>query len=518
MDALVVLIPLLPFISSIVIGLGAAFGVIADEAGETLAGYMSYWAISMSSLLAIVLLGFSFLDKTIGTFTTGLWLASDTLVISPKFITTGFNIQLAALFSVLLTVITKFSINYMHRETGFHRFFAILSLFSSAILLLILSGNAVFTFMGWEIAGLCSFLLIAYAYDRPVASENALVVFVTNRIGDTGFILGIGLSYLWLGGVDWSYLKAGIVDLSKGEATAIALSFTIAALTKSAQLPFSPWLTKAMEGPTPSSAVFYGSVMIHAGVFLLIQLQPLIDTVPLAQGVLIISGSATVLYAYLAGLTQTDVKSSQVFAILGQLGLMFVACGLGFWQLASWHLSAHAVVRCYLLLVAPSFMVNLKENPVKPTVLNLLKSRRLFITSLQRLWVDQVTNWALVKPVRRLARDLSYFDDNIIDKMMGVPVPAMNMAVQFAEMETQVLAPGVDQNRLVGKTGLIGMFVGALAGLIHQFEERLVLQGVAKDSLHAARLLGYFANKFEIMVLRPRYLVLFVFITFLVAS
>lgn len=517
MDALVVLIPILPFIAAVVVGVGAAFGVISGEQSENTTSTIAIWAISMSCLLAFVLLGQDFLHQSAGYYTAGMWLASDTLTIRPKFISAGFNIQLATLFSVLLLLITRFSVNYMHREAGFHRFFALISLFSSAMLLVVLSGTAVLTFIGWEIAGLCSFLLVAYAYDRPVAAQNAVQIFVTNRIGDAGFILGIGLTYLWLGGVDWSDLSTGVAELGKGEAAAIAFCFVIAALTKSAQLPFSPWLTNAMEGPTPSSAVFYGSVMIHAGVFLLIQLQVLIDNVPMAQWLLLLSGSATLLYAYLSGLSQTDVKSSHVFAILGQLGLMFVECGLGFWQLASWHLCAHAVMRCYLLLTAPSFMANAHDVPRKPLVSVVTNSRRIFVVSLQRFWLDQFTGWGLIRPTRRLAKDLSYFDDNIINKIMGVPVPTMVATPAFAQSSNPQSSEDLNQNHRVIHTGLVGMVVGLVAGFVHWFEERMVLQGIAKDSLHAGRVLGYLANKFEIMVLRPRYLVLFVFITFLVA-
>ncbi len=147
----------------------------------------------MSSLLALTLLGADLLGKNTGSYNVGHWLSSDTLDIQINFITTGFNVRLAALFSVLLAIVIRFSIDYMHREAGYHRFFFILSLFASAMLLLVLSGNAIGTFIGWEVAGLCSYFLIAYAYDRPVAAANATRVFVTNRIGDAGFILGAGL-------------------------------------------------------------------------------------------------------------------------------------------------------------------------------------------------------------------------------------------------------------------------------------------------------------------------------------
>ncbi|MFA6162979.1 MAG: proton-conducting transporter membrane subunit, partial [Methylobacter sp.] len=277
MDALVILIPLMPFIAATLIGMGHLFGAISGEASESTTADIANWAISMSCLLALTLLGADLLDKNAGSYSIGQWLDSDTLNVQMNFITTGFSVRLAALFSLLLVIILRFSVNYMHREAGYHRFFFILNLFASAMLLLVLSGNAVGTFIGWEIAGFCSYLLIAYAYDRPVAATNATRVFVTNRIGDAGFILGIGLSYAWIDSINWNDLNATAAQLPSGQATAISACFAIAAFTKSAQFPFIPWLARTMEGPTPSSAAFYGAVMVHAGVYLLILLEPVFE-------------------------------------------------------------------------------------------------------------------------------------------------------------------------------------------------------------------------------------------------
>jgi len=172
--------------------------------------------------------------------------------------------------------------------------------------------------------------LIAYAYNRPTAAINATRVFVTNRIGDAGFILGTELSYAWVGSINWNDLNAASAQLTTGQATGISLCFAMSAFAKSAQLPFTPWLARAMEGPTPSSAVFYGAVMIHAGVYLVCLLEPVFEQAPFAMAVLSVVGCTTAIYSFIVGLTQTDVKSSLVFATSGQLGLMFLECGLGF--------------------------------------------------------------------------------------------------------------------------------------------------------------------------------------------
>lgn len=519
MDALVVLIPLLPLIAATIIGIGHLFGIFSGEDSEIMTADIATWAISMSYLLSMTLLGADLLGKNLGFFSVGQWLGSDTLNIRVNFITSGFNIRLAVLFLLLLFIIIRFSINYMHREPGYHRFFFILCLFSSAMLLLVLSGNAVGTFIGWEIAGLCSYFLIAFAYDRPVAAHNATRVFITNRIGDAGFILGIGLSYAWVDSINWIKLNALSTQMTPGEATGIALCFAVAAFAKSASVPFAPWLARAMEGPTPSSAGFYGAVMIHAGVYLLILLQPVFEQAPFAMAVVAVGGLTTAVYGFIIGLTQTDIKSSLVFAASGQLGLMFLECGLGFWQLAGWHLCAHAIVRGYQVLTAPSIIQNVHDNPIKPVAPAIAGLRWAYIASLQRFWLDQITDRALVNPIRRLARDLSYFDDYIVDRIMGVPAPAIRAISTLAQLEEQTIGARLDNdsNDFAHGSGLAGKLTEWAAAVTHWFEDRFVLHGIGKDAIDYGRQLGHAANKFEQLILRPRYLVLFVFITLLVA-
>ncbi|MGZ8928556.1 MAG: proton-conducting transporter transmembrane domain-containing protein, partial [Methylobacter sp.] len=515
MDALVVLIPSLPLIAATIIGIGQLMNVLNGERSETLTADIATWTISMSCLLSITLLGADLLGKNLGSFSIGQWLGSDTLDIRVNFITSGFNTRLAVLFSLLLFITIRFSINYMHREPGYHRFFFILCLFSSAMMLLVLSGNAVGTFVGWEIAGLCSYLLIAFAYDRPVAAYNAMSVFITNRIGDAGFILGIGLSYVWADSVNWTRLNALSTQMAPGEVTGIALCFVVAAFAKSAAVPFAPWLARAMEGPTPSSAVFYGAVMTHAGVYLLILLQPLFEQAPFAMAVVAVGGLTTAVYGFIVGLTQTDIKSSLVFASSGQLGLMFLECGLGFWQLAGWHLCAHGVVRGYQVLTAPSIMHNVHDTPIKPVAPVIAGLRWAYTASFQRFWLDQMADRALVKPIRRLARDLSYFDDYIVDRIMGVPAPAIRAISTLAQLEEQTIGARLDNdsNNFAHGSGLAGNLTEWAAAVTHWFEDRFVLHGIGKDAIDYGRQLGHAANKFEQLILRPRYLVLFVFIT-----
>lgn len=543
MDILAVFIPLFPAIAAAVIGIGHLSGILDGEAGETTTAAIASWAIALSCLLALALLGGDLLGKNTGSFGVGQWLASGTLTVHINFITTGFNTVLAVLFAILLFIIIRFSINYLHREAGFHRFFFLLSLYAFAMLLLVLSDNAVGTFIGWEIAGLCSYLLIAYAYDRPVAAYNATRVFVTVRAGDIGFILGIGLSYAWTGTVDWTQLNALSTQLSSGQASAIALCFAIAAFAKSAQLPFAPWLARAAEGPTSSSAGFYGAIMVHSGVYLMILLQPILERAPLVMALIAVVGLLTAVYGFAVGLTQTDVKSSLFFATTGQLGLMFLECGLGFWQLASWHLCAHATVRGYQVLTAPSLMHHILGNPIRPVSREISGVRWAYAASLQRFWIDQITDWALVRPVQKLAHDLAYFDDHIVDRAMGIPLPSQRSISTLAQLEKRKIAKrqslyaslGVlgtmaqpQKRKTVAQqdtrsedfargSGFAGNLTQRITAILYWFEDRLVIRGIGEDMIRYGQRLGLAANKIEQLLLNPGYLALFVLTILLVA-
>ena len=520
MDFLAVFIPTIPFIAAVVIGLNILFNRLKGLESERSTSKIANGAITLSCLLAIGLLGADILDINEGTYFLGTWLSSEHLKLEIGFNTTGFNVILTALFSILLVIITRFSVNYIHKERGFHRFFFILSLFTSAMLFLVLSTNMVGTFIGWEIAGLCSYFLIGYAYDRSVATTNATRVFVTNRIGDAGFILGIGLTFYYTGTTDWNGLSTAVEALTMPTTAIIALCFVVAAFAKSVQLPFTPWLARAMEGPTPSSALFYGAVMVHAGIFLIIVLQPVIEKVPLIMGLLIVIGLSTAIYSFIVGLTQTDIKSSVCFAISGQLGLMFLECGLGYWELASWHLCAHAIIRSYQVLTAPSLIHYTHGNPMKPVFPQIEKLRWLYVISLQRFWLDPMTDSTLVRPLHALGSDLEHFDNHIIDRVMGLPSSAGQVVSSLTQLEKKSSDDQSDFNpdEFRRGIGVAGKFFEWTAGVMGWFEERLVLKGIGMDIVDLGRQLGHAANNFEKILLRPIYPTLFGLIVLLIAA
>ena len=516
MNAWIILIPLLPFLAAGIIGILHFGKILMGESGEKTTARISLTAISLTVFLALLMLA---VQPAEHGYDYGDWLNSGKLKIAFKLTSQPFNLALASLFATLLLIVMRFSVNYLHREPGFHRFFFILNLFAAAMMLLVLSGNALFTFVGWEVAGVCSYWLIAYAYDRPVAAHNATRAFVTNRVGDGGFLLGIALALIWLENCDWLAINNSATDLARDDATLLALCFALAAFAKSAQIPFTPWLARAMEGPTPSSAIFYGGVMIHAGVFLLIQLQPLFSQAPLALWLLILVGGLTAVYSYWVGLSQTDIKSSQIFACSTQLGLMFVECGLEFWTLAAWHLAAHAVVRCYLLLSAPSILHATHAQPIKPVINTLADCRWGFVLSLQRGWLESITDLITVRPVLNLAKDMRSIDDRLIDPALGVPAPAIKAISSLAQWEEQRMGANLDsqEDSFAQGSGLAGKLAQWTASLMNWFEYHFILRGLGSDSIHLGRRLGHAANRFEQMLLSPRYLALFVLITLMVA-
>jgi NADH:ubiquinone oxidoreductase subunit 5 (subunit L)/multisubunit Na+/H+ antiporter MnhA subunit len=210
----------------------------------------------------------------------GDWFAAGDWHMPLSFTLDGLSLGFAGVAALITLATLKFSFNYMHREAGFHRFFIGMNLFSGGILLVALAGNAALVFVGWELMGLASWLLIGYAFERPTATLNAQRAFITNRVGDAGLLFAIALSMLWFGGLDWPVLAAGSDRLPTLYVSLIALGFVTAALVKSAQVPFTPWITRALEGPTPSSAIFYGAVMVHAGVFLLARIEPVAGREP----------------------------------------------------------------------------------------------------------------------------------------------------------------------------------------------------------------------------------------------
>lgn len=251
---------------------------------------------------------------------------------------------------LLLGLITHFSSRYIHRDRGFLRFFLMLNLFASGILTVFVGGALDVMLVGWELVGISSVFLIAFFQEREQPVAGALRAFITYRTCDIGLLVAIVLLHRITG-------NASLDDISRltsQQATLVASLLILASLGKSAQFPFSGWLPRAMEGPTPSSAAFYGALSLHAGAFLLLKARHLLEMSPATCWAIVIIGAATTLQATLSSRAVADAKSALAFGAQAQVGLIFIEIGLGWDKLALWHLCAHSVLRTMQFLRAPS--------------------------------------------------------------------------------------------------------------------------------------------------------------------
>lgn len=497
--SLVWLVPLLPLLAAAGIAIRVVAGRAVGDSGEVPTAWIAQGAALGSLALLLVLDALAAIGGPPGQVILGTWLASGDFAVKLSFTLDALALSVATLVAAIGAVTVRFSVNYLHREPGFHRFFMILSLFLAGMLLIVLAGNAVLTFVGWELAGVSSYLLIGYAYDRPAATGNALWAFVSNRIGDAGFILGIALAAMWLGTVEWPQLAAAAA-LDALTIRFLLIGFLLAALVKSAQVPFAPWIARALEGPTPSSAVFYGSVMVFAGVYLVIRLEPLLTQVPDLMALLAITGALTVIYGWLGGLVQTDVKSALMFGTTTQVGLMFLACGLGWFGLAAWYLGLHALWRAYQFLMAPSYM-HLAGRPARPVPGWLAGRRVLYTAALQRFWLEHLAQGLLVRPMQAVGRDMRAFDDEVLSRMVGMPPDE---------------ADGEEADEVIHGRGLAGRILAWVAGQLQRFETHLVLRGGGGPAERLMRKAGAALLVVEGLLERPRYLLLLVLATFAV--
>jgi NADH-quinone oxidoreductase subunit L len=284
------------------------------------------------------------------------WIASGDFIAKAEFL-------LDPLSAVMLLVVTGvgflihvYSIGYMHKEGGYYRFFAYMNLFLFSMLILVLAGNFLLMFVGWEGVGLCSYLLIGFYFDRKSAGDAGKKAFIVNRIGDVGFILGIFLVFLTFNSLNFEevFVQISSGTIQVGILTAIGILLFVGATGKSAQIPLYVWLPDAMEGPTPVSALIHAATMVTAGVYMVVRCSPIFSRAPIALEVVIIVGVLTALMAATIGLVQTDIKRVLAYSTVSQLGYMFVALGAGAYSAGIFHLMTHAFFKALLFLGAGS--------------------------------------------------------------------------------------------------------------------------------------------------------------------
>ncbi len=287
------------------------------------------------------------------------WIASGDLAVDFGFLVDELTIVMMLVVTAISWLVAYFSVNYMHNEPGFARYFTVVPLFVFAMLVLVMADNYLLMFLGWEGVGVCSYLLIGFYHNRKQAAQAATRAFIMNRVGDAGLLLAMFLLVVHTGSLRFADVFAAAGSLSSGVVTGICLLLLWGAVGKSAQLPLGTWLARAMEGPTPSSALIHAATMVTAGVYLVVRSSPLFDVAPTALLAVGLVGAMTALYGQLVGYVQTDVKGLLAASTTAQLGVMFVFCGLGLYTVAIFHLVAHAFYKSYLFLTAPSILHHL---------------------------------------------------------------------------------------------------------------------------------------------------------------
>jgi NADH-quinone oxidoreductase subunit L len=325
--------------------------------------------------------------------------------------------------SFLTLLVTIYSRFYMHKESGYKRFFNTILFFFIGYNIVILSGNFETLFIGWELLGLASFLLIAFYRDRYLPVKNANKVFAIYRIGDVGLILTMWASHLlWHENITFMKLNNELLvheHLFEHSFIGVFISvcILIAAAAKSAQLPFSSWLPRAMEGPTPSSAIFYGSLSVHLGVFLLMRTFPFWENQTVVRFFIAIIGLFTSIVTMFIARVQSSAKSQIAYSSISQIGLIFIELALGLQTLALIHFAGNAFLRTYQLLISPSVvsylireqLLNNNEKPIKSYKSIFDKFEySLYVLSLKEFNLDTLINNFLWKPMKRLGKLLDF--------------------------------------------------------------------------------------------------------------
>ena len=359
MEKLIALIPALPFAGFVLNGLG--FGKLSKGIAGAIGAIASLAAFIVSVL---VLFQFKAGDGQPVVVNLWTWMSSNSWSID-------FSFHVDQLTLIMLMVVTGvgflihiFSMGYMHEDEGFGKFFSFLNLFLFSMLILVLGGNLLMTFIGWEGVGLCSFLLIGFWNKNEAFNAAAKKAFVMNRIGDLGFLIGIFLILYRFGTCKYAELTAAlsaVQTLNDPYLVWAGICFFIGAMGKSAQLPLFTWLPDAMAGPTPVSALIHAATMVTSGIYLVIRMNALYATIPDVQEFILWIGMATALIGALIGTSQNDIKKVLAYSTVSQLGFMFVALGVGAYTAALFHVITHAFFKALLFLGAGSVIHGLHE-------------------------------------------------------------------------------------------------------------------------------------------------------------
>ena len=345
------LIPLFPLLGF------AVLAPLGRRLGNPLAGWVATLLVAASFVTTIVvfagLLGQS-ADHRSYTQNWWTWFSVDRLHVTASILVDPLSMTMALFVTGVSTLIHLYSIGYMEHDAQFPKFFMYMNLFVSSMLLLVLGGNFVMTFLGWEGVGVCSYFLIAFWFDRPSAASAGKKAMIFNRIGDAGFLIAMFLIFERTGSLQYQTVFSRLGHVGGPSLVAIALLLFLGAAGKSAQLPLYPWLADAMEGPTPVSALIHAATMVTAGVYLMCRINPILYRAPDAAHVVAIVGALTAFLGATIACAQTDIKKILAYSTISQLGYMFMAAGVGAYVAAIFLMLTHAFYKALLFLGAGS--------------------------------------------------------------------------------------------------------------------------------------------------------------------
>jgi NADH-quinone oxidoreductase subunit L len=362
-------VPMAPLVGALLAGiLGTQFGGnwIGRRLTHTLTilGVLIAFILSASTLKSVAIDGARF-NETLYT-----WMTVGGLTMEVGFMVDGLTAMMMCVVTFVSLMVHIYTIGYMDEDEGYNRFFAYISLFTFSMLMLVMSNNMLQLFFGWEAVGLVSYLLIGFWYNKPTAIFANMKAFLVNRVGDFGFILGIGLIAAYTGTLNYTEAFAQAADLSAltlpGTSwmliTVICICLFIGAMGKSAQFPLHVWLPDSMEGPTPISALIHAATMVTAGIFMVARMSPLFELSETALNFIMIIGAITALFMGFLGIIQNDIKRVVAYSTLSQLGYMTVALGASAYSVAVFHLMTHAFFKALLFLGAGSVIMGMHHN------------------------------------------------------------------------------------------------------------------------------------------------------------
>ena len=346
------LIPLLPFAGFLINGL---LGRRLPKALVTTVALLAPLG-SFSAVIGNTFGMFGDMPKPV-VETFGTWINVGMLHVDFSFVLDQLSLVMLLVVTGVGFLIHIYSVGYMAEDEGYARYFSYLNLFLFFMTVLVLAGNALLMFVGWEGVGLASYLLIGFWFQKKTAADAGKKAFIVNRIGDVGFLIGMFLLLANLGTLTFTEISAKLAaspGWTGGVLTATALCLLLGATGKSAQLPLYIWLPDAMEGPTPVSALIHAATMVTAGVYMIARTHVLFDHSPFALSVVAVIGAATALFAATIGLVQNDIKRVLAYSTISQLGYMFLGCGVAAYSAAIFHLMTHAFFKALLFLAAGS--------------------------------------------------------------------------------------------------------------------------------------------------------------------